>query len=108
MTPKLLLFLLISLLSGCTGALPAVTADTALLAQTLWPDATQAQLEQGRSMYVARCGGCHALVPPGRRSPDQWRSDVSEMAPKARLSPDESLAVLRYLVTTNRPSGVAQ
>jgi mono/diheme cytochrome c family protein len=108
MTHKLSLFLLSSLLSGCTGALPAVTADTALLAQTLWPDATQAQLEQGRSMYVARCGGCHALVPPARRSPDQWRSDVSEMAPKARLSQEESLAVLRYLVTANRPTGATR
>jgi mono/diheme cytochrome c family protein len=89
-------------LVACTGAVPNVTpADTHWATQN-WPDATQAQLEQGRSLYVGHCGGCHAIVPPEKHSGDQWRAQLTEMAPRAKLQGLDRERVLRYLLTVSR------
>jgi mono/diheme cytochrome c family protein len=93
-------------LVACTGAVPNVTqADTHWATQN-WPDVTQAQLEQGRSLYVGHCGGCHAVVPPEKHSGDKWRAQIAEMAPRAKLEGPDRELVLRYLLTASRQTAL--
>ncbi len=62
-----------------------------------WADASLGQLEQGRSVYVKRCSGCHNLHLPSERTPDEWAAALDEMAVKGRLDENQKTAVLRYL-----------
>lgn len=87
-------------LAACGGSpFPEpVAADTAR-ATPLFPDVTLAELRQGRSLYLSRCGGCHALKRPQELPPEQWRVEVDEMRSKngVKLSDAEAQAIVRYL-----------
>ncbi len=87
---------------ACTSAVPTMTAEDAHWAAQTWPDATQGQLQRGRTLYVSRCGGCHAVVPPEKHSADMWRTEIAQMAPRANLMGEDRELVLRYLVTASR------
>jgi cytochrome c5 len=73
-------------------------ADAARAGQR-WPGTTVAELERGRSLYVARCAGCHQPVAPERIPADEWPEHVREMKERAHLSDEEMRLVERYLVT---------
>lgn len=83
------------------GAIPRPTDSHLARARTRWPDTTRASLEEGRELYVARCSGCHPLHAPDTQPPERWAALVDEMAPRARLSPDERDLVLRYLTVAS-------
>jgi mono/diheme cytochrome c family protein len=58
--------LLAAALLGACGASPypePVAADAARAAPH-FPGVTLSELQQGRSLYMSRCGGCHALKRP--------------------------------------------
>ena len=84
-------------LTACAGLHRVVEADVTR-AQQRWPDATREQLEQGRTMYVRRCAGCHALHRPERYAPEEWPRWVEEMTDDAKLTAEERVAIERYLV----------
>jgi mono/diheme cytochrome c family protein len=64
-----------------------------------FPDLTLSELSQGRSLYVSRCGSCHALKPPRELPAEQWQAEVGEMRAKngVKLSDSEAQAIVRYL-----------
>jgi len=84
--------------AGCVGQVPDPTDAHVAAAAAQWPGTTRATLAQGRRLYVDRCSGCHSLVLPSAQPPGSWPSAVDEMADRARLSPREATAVIRYLV----------
>lgn len=71
------------------------------------PDASHAQaagiplarLSEGRRIYGTACSGCHRLYQPAEISPGRWREMMPTMAGKAKLTEDQSAAVLAYLLT---------
>jgi mono/diheme cytochrome c family protein len=89
------------LLAGCAGQLPPPTDADALRASARYPGTTVADLARGRQMYVEHCSGCHALVRPDRKGPDEWPKLVAEMTDRAKLSDDIAQEILRYLVTAS-------
>lgn len=92
--------LLATALAACGGAsLPQPTAADASRGAAHFPDLTLAELEQGRSLYVSRCGGCHTLKRPAELAPQQWDQEVTEMREKngVKLSDAEARAIVRYL-----------
>ena len=98
MSRRFLLALL--LLAGCARTqLPRPTTAEAQAAQTRWPGTTVADLNRGRSLYMARCSVCHQPVQPGRIPADEWPGHVEEMRERAHLSIDEARLVESYLVT---------
>ena len=94
--------LLLAALAACaSSAVPHPTEAHLARARALWPDTTRASLERGRSLYVARCSGCHPLHPPATQPAARWVTVLDEMAPRARLTPTERDLVLRYLTAAS-------
>jgi len=83
------------------GAVPHPTEAHLARARARWPDTTAASLERGRELYVARCSGCHPLHPPSTQPAARWAVVLDQMAPRAKLSPEERELVLRYLTATS-------
>ena len=82
-------------LAACApSAPPPVTAGDAARAGT-----SVAQLEHGRSLYMARCSVCHLPVAPRSKPATAWPGHVAEMQTRAHLTPDEARLVTSYLVT---------
>jgi cytochrome c5 len=84
---------------GCAGAIPHPTEAHVLRASSRWPGSSRETLEDGRTLYVRRCSGCHTLYTPSSHRRDEWRAIVAEMATRSKLEPHESELVARYLET---------
>jgi len=63
--------------------------------------ATLAELQQGHTLYLNRCGSCHGLYSPDSFSSSNWQSIMSSMAPKAGLSQADATLVLKYVTRGN-------
>lgn len=88
-------------LVACGGsAVPEPTAADATRGGAHFPGVTLNELSHGRTLYVSRCGSCHALRRPGELAPQQWQAELDEMRTKngVKLSDTEAQAILRYLV----------
>jgi mono/diheme cytochrome c family protein len=59
----------------------------------------QEQLQAGRKLYVAHCSSCHNLYLPKRFSVDQWRKNVEEMQPKAKITDEQKQLIYQYLTS---------
>ena len=68
-------------------------------AAAAWPGTTVASLEEDRARYVAKCSSCHALRRPGRYSVERWTRYLDKMGDRAKLTPEDHAAILRYVVT---------
>lgn len=81
------------LLSGCAATGPApVTAEFSRESES-----SEAQLREGRALFVARCIECHTLPNPRRYARDQWPMLVGKMASRASLSLAEKAAIIAYV-----------
>lgn len=60
-----------------------------------------ALLERGRTLYATRCTVCHAARPVTKFSAKQWPAEIARMAPRAKLTPEDRLAVESYLVAAS-------
>jgi mono/diheme cytochrome c family protein len=87
-------------LFGCAGTpYPRpVQADIAV-AQKQRAAVTLEDLEQGRSLYLSRCGSCHQAVDPKSVAPSKWPHEVEEMRERAKLDADDVDNIVLYLVT---------
>lgn len=83
--------------AACTSVVVHPSARDASWASEKWPGTTVDDLERGRSVFVARCAGCHDLPSPAAKPADEWATVVGEMAAGAHLTAPEQDLVLRYL-----------
>jgi hypothetical protein len=91
--------------AGACVTLPQPTPSDVDRARRRWPEASLDSLSLGKHTYETRCSGCHRLYAPSAHPPEQWARAISEMAARAKLRPEEELAVLQFLVTlSGRPS----
>ena len=93
----LLAALLVAAASCGGGGIPRPGDGDVARVRPRWPDTTRAQLEQGRELYVAHCGGCHPLHRPDEYDAARWSAVVDEMAARAKLDATQRDLVLRYL-----------
>lgn len=98
-----LLLLGLALWNACAGNVPHPSPAQAEAIQQRWPGTTQADLNRGRQLYVARCGGCHNLYPPSAFAADLWPEIMEKMAARSRLTRQEHEEILRYLVAVTAP-----
>lgn len=93
--------------AACVGGLPHPTQVDLERARVEDSQVTLVDLERGRSTYMQRCAGCHALRDPGALTPEAWPAAVDKMQGKehVRLSAEERDDILRYL---RAASAVAQ
>ncbi|HEU4732006.1 MAG TPA: hypothetical protein VFT22_29120 [Kofleriaceae bacterium] len=81
-------------LVGCTGGPPAVTALDASRANM-----QVAELQQGRSLLLSKCGGCHRTPMPADHRANEWPVKLDEMAGRAHLDHAQRHLLEAYLVT---------
>jgi mono/diheme cytochrome c family protein len=98
-----LIALLLPLAVGCSPALPEPNAADAAVAQSVWPEATLGELEQGRALYVRTCANCHTLKLPSELPPERWREEVGHMRELGvKLADGDAELIARYLETISR------
>jgi mono/diheme cytochrome c family protein len=64
--------------------------------------ADAAMLATGRSLFVGRCAHCHALPAVAEHTAQQWPGIVEHMSKRSGLKPDQSRAVLAYLLAARQ------
>lgn len=96
---RVLLVLTLAALAGCAAYVPM---PDALMAGG--DDARLEDLKSGRSLYINKCSGCHALIPVDRYDDAKWTSEVEEMLrlKKVKLSDTDRDQLLRYLTAANK------
>ena len=60
-------------------------------------NATLAELDQGRTLYVNNCGRCHGLYSPDDFTASQWRSILPGMTPKVGFTSAQTSLVTKYV-----------
>ncbi|CAN5405277.1 hypothetical protein BH09BAC1_BH09BAC1_22540 [soil metagenome] len=65
---------------------------------------TLAELNQGKTLYEAKCGNCHGLKKPSSKTQEQWQQIVPRMAVKANkrgevINAHDQELILKFLVT---------
>ena len=86
-------------LASCGPAAPAVQPQHATWAMAQWPATSQAELEQGRSLFLQRCSSCHRPPAPDSHAPAEWPGEIAEMKERAHLTADEQVLIERYVIT---------
>jgi cytochrome c5 len=88
------LALLGTLIAACAGTPPplatGVDAERAHVAL--------ADLQQGRTFLVQKCGGCHHTPLPSEHFAAEWPKKLDEMSERARLDRNQRRAIEAYLV----------
>ena len=73
-------------------------------AKTKFPDVTMETLKKGQTIYFGPCTRCHGDKGIERRDEKEWSSVLDDMAPKAKLSPEEKDAVWKYIMSVKLAS----
>jgi cytochrome c5 len=91
------------ILTDCkTSKSTTAPADTELAAaQKRWPDATTQSLQAGRTIYNEQCTRCHGAKPISQYSEQEWERIIGRMAPKAKLTADQTETLRRYILTSH-------
>jgi cytochrome c5 len=90
--------------AACASALPSPSASDTAIARERRPSATLAELEQGRSLYVRRCAGCHTLKDPRAVKAELWPNKIADMQRDhdVQLAAGEPDLIANYLYTMSR------
>jgi hypothetical protein len=98
---SLLLVAVLIFSAGCTKK----GSDTSSLyiptSSDVTANATLAELQQGRALYIDNCNSCHGLYNPDSNTPSGWRSVLNSMAPRTGMSASEVQLVTKYLTRGN-------
>lgn len=95
---SLVLALGAALLAACGSPPPVATAADAARANVQLAD-----LQQGRSLLLAKCSSCHRVPAPAERRAAQWPHEVAAMAERAKLDDNQHHLIAQYLVTMAIP-----
>jgi nitrate/TMAO reductase-like tetraheme cytochrome c subunit len=93
-----LLVLPLAIVASCATPLPIATASDAARANV-----ALAELEQGRSLLLGKCGSCHAPPPPASQKPSAWPRQVENMAERAKITAQQHHLIVQYLVAMATP-----
>jgi len=85
--------------AGMSHTVPVAGPDDLARGTTRFPDLTDAELADGRAIFLSRCGNCHVPPDPKSRSPESWPEAVHEMKVRARLDASQARLVERFVVT---------
>lgn len=92
------LLLLAALTGGSCVSLEQAAPPVAMLAPAM-ASRNNAQLSQGRDIYVTRCAKCHSVEPVTKYSRAKWEEDIiPEMAEETNLTASEADAVEAYVL----------
>lgn len=88
-------------LAACAAHLPRPTPTQAELAARRWPGTSLETLVQARSLYAAKCSGCHVPYHPRKFNQSRWKGILGKMADRSHLTDNEQEQILQYLVAVS-------
>ena len=65
-------------------------------------NATLAELQEGRTLYINNCGKCHSLYSPDDFSVSTWKAIIPVMAPNTTLDGSQVILVTKYVTRGNQ------
>lgn len=105
---KSILFAALCLLTACGAKLAVLTQADADRGAQKFPGLTLKDLQEGQSLFKAKCSQCHPLKNPTSRDEAAWRKVVPRMAAKAerrankqKIDPATQEKILKYLITAS-------
>ncbi|HVN59307.1 MAG TPA: hypothetical protein VMT63_13485 [Bacteroidales bacterium] len=87
---------LLIILSSCSKN-PGSSGPYVPTAADATANATLAELQQGRTLYINSCEACHALPNPDDYTAGGWSSILGSMAPRTSLSSSQVSLVYKYV-----------
>jgi len=81
----------VGLIAACSSAL-YIPSESEVTSK-----ANLEELNDGRALYINKCGGCHTLVLPEKYSDKDWSIWVDKMEVKANITSSEKEKILKYL-----------
>ncbi len=81
------------LLVGCAKPPPHATAADAERASVALAD-----LEEGRTLLIRKCSGCHRTPLPSEQAALAWPGKVADMVERSKIDANERALIERYLV----------
>jgi cytochrome c5 len=66
---------------------------------TQMPIIMSKELAEGKSMYEFNCGRCHQLYEPTSVPKNRWKTILSKMQPKAKITDQETASIYNYLIS---------
>jgi mono/diheme cytochrome c family protein len=88
---KFILLFAVGLVAACGSAL-YIPSETEVTSK-----ANLEELNEGRAIYINKCGGCHTLVLPEKYSSKDWNTWVDKMEVKAKITSSEKEKILKYV-----------
>lgn len=64
--------------------------------------ATSKEVITGKSIYINRCGRCHALKPIEKYSKEEWNGILKDMIPRANLNEAEAKEVTAFVLANSK------
>lgn len=80
-------------LAGCGMSPPRATAADAQRANV-----QLAELQDGRTLMVRKCGSCHAPPMPSDHTAGDWPQKLDEMAERSKLDRQQRYLIQQYFV----------
>src|SRR5512138_1891631 len=95
---KLIIALAIILVVACAAILPKPTEKEVAKGRILYKNLTLEELEQGRQIYINRCGSCHQLYVPSQVGRDVWHKQLDRMVTQfSKLDSVKAGLVRKYI-----------
>lgn len=91
---KLILLFTIIACAACSSQLYIPTEVNVNKVET----ASLSELQKGHDLFQNNCGKCHKIPKPDNHTNQQWVKILENMAPKAKLSTEQSDLVYKYIV----------
>lgn len=71
------------------------------------PGASLVALQNGRRLYMANCGKCHAIKDPASRTQNKWKEIVPKMVQRVNkkalvLSPENEHDILQFVLAYSK------
>ncbi len=79
--------------AGCGMSPPKATPADAQRANV-----QLAELQDGRTLMVRKCGSCHAPPLPSEHTAGEWPRKLDEMAERSKLDPKQRYLIEQYFV----------
>lgn len=83
----------------------AVSSDHVASASTRWPGVTAGSLAQGHDLFLANCDQCHGYPDLAAIPDDRWPRILEKMGKKSHLGPEETDAVLHFVLASRAEQG---
>jgi len=84
---------LLAAVAGCGLSPPKATAADAQRANV-----QLAELQDGRTLMVRKCGSCHAPPLPSEHGVHEWPTKLDEMAERSKLDQKQRFLIQQYYV----------